>query len=72
MVGGKLQNVNSGLAALAEMQLPRTPANRQFRAIFLNSKKHPVPSLESTPRGGRAGGGGKKKKQSRKKRSTRS
>ena len=58
--------VNSGLAALAEMNLPRTPANKQFRAIFLNSKKHPLPSLGHTPRGGRAGGSGKSSKQSKK------
>ena len=63
--------VNSGLAALAEMNLPRTTANKQFRAIFLNSKKRSVPSLEPTPRGGRAGGGGKKSKRKEKERKDR-
>ena len=52
--------INSGLAAIAEMKLPRSTANRQFRNIFLNSRQSPLPSLEPTR--GRAGGGGKKRK----------
>ena len=62
--------VNSGLAALAEMRLPRTTQNKGYLLQFLNSKKHVIPSLEPTLKKGRAGGGGKKAKKKAKSKRT--
>ena len=61
--------VNSGLAALAEMRLPRSTLNKRYLLQFLNLKKHVIPSLEPTLKKGRAGGIGKKAKKAKDKRS---
>ena len=54
--------VNDGLSVLATMQLKWSPSNRQFRQIFLNSRKNPLPMLEPARTSRTGGGGGKKKK----------
>ena len=63
--------VDSGLAALAQMRLPRSSQNKSYLLQFLNSKQHVIPSLEPALKKGRAGGGGKKAKNKAKDRKTR-
>ena len=56
--------LNEGLALLADLKLPQTHL-RTFHRIYVNALSQPLPKLELSSKGGRAGGRGKKPQKTR-------